>query len=328
MLVFTAFSNIHGIFILIKGPINFIKNYYYRLHLKNSYVSPSPSSSVKVFRMTACLYWPQWLLSFRTRLAYLPMISESANICDFHRENSSREFLVAENEPDQIPNYFYSLLPRSSLKVPFASWGQPETFFRLSGICCTSSAPAPGWSPHSLWFTGLNFAFSLATSLPLSVLVWVKNLSQAALEGISHAALHKIKGGSTPNALCHQGDISMSFLSQIFSFLMELIETKEKFLALEATIRELNKCLCISIMCINKVRPTIIIRYPESLRFAHTQFTISVVATTYLLNLITGWWNIAWLKNWVSLKKGLHSLALNVRHEDVVLLKSETDGQC
>lgn len=187
MLVFITFSNIHGIFILLKGLINFIKMYYHRLHLKNSYLFPSLSSSVKVFWVTSCLYWPQWLLAFRTRLAYLPTISESASTCDFHRENSSREFLVAENESDQIPNYFY---------VQFASWGQPETFLRLSGIYCTSSAP--GWSPSQTVVHWTEFAFSLDTSLPFSVLVWDKNLSLAAVEGNSHAALQKIKGWSTP----------------------------------------------------------------------------------------------------------------------------------
>lgn len=91
--------------------------YYYRLHLKSSYVFPSLSSSGW---HSACT--DPRLLALRTRLAYLPMISESASTCDAHRANSSREFLVAENEPDQVPNYFY---------VQFGFQGQPEIIICL-----------------------------------------------------------------------------------------------------------------------------------------------------------------------------------------------------
>lgn len=125
-------------------------------------------------------------------------LSQLASVISTEKTAPKSSWLLKTNQTKFLITSMYNLLPRGSLKVPFSSWGQPETFLRLSGICCTSSAAGPGWSPHSLWFIGLNFAFSLATSLPLSVLVWVKNLPLTALEGMSHAALHKIKGREHP----------------------------------------------------------------------------------------------------------------------------------
>lgn len=64
MLVFIAFSNIHGTFVPIKGLIYIIKMYYYSLNLKNAYLFHSLSSSVRVFWAKSYLYQPQWLLAF------------------------------------------------------------------------------------------------------------------------------------------------------------------------------------------------------------------------------------------------------------------------
>lgn len=168
MLVFTAFSNINGIFILIKWLINFIRMYYYRLHLKNSYVSPSLSSSVKVFFtcsdegscssgwQPACTDSSDAFPSGLDWPICLWFLSQLASVISTEKTAPESSWLLKMNQTKFLITSMYNFLPRGSLKVPFASWGQSETFLRLSGICFTSSAPAPGWSPAgcgSLYWT-------------------------------------------------------------------------------------------------------------------------------------------------------------------------------
>lgn len=93
------------------------------------------SSPVKVFCVKSCRYLPSGSL---LSMSICPrLLSELGPAVSASHRDVSKETLVAKNKADQIHDCFY---------IPFASFGQPGTLLRLSGIHQTYPAPAPGRS--------------------------------------------------------------------------------------------------------------------------------------------------------------------------------------